>query len=720
MIAFLFFLSGVSALIYQAAWQRVLGLFAGSDTVAASLVVGAFLLGLGLGSLAAALVADRLSRRQALVGFAACELVIAAYAGTSPGWMHALLLGPLAPWAGAGFAVAFAMLLLPTALMGMALPLLARAVVTGVSNSAARIVRLYGLNTIGAAAGALLGGWVLVGATGYGTTAMVAAGLNLVVAAGVLALRPPDPHCEKHARDEHTRAAPAERGVVIAWCLRVAASGFLVVGLQIIWYRLLGVLMQSSAYAFSLILAVFLLGDALGLAAGARLVRGRIVPSRVFAIATAAMVLISALLVLALYAVFAIPGLSARFVDGETPTPWHAIPVVLALVLPGSLLAGLTYPVAQLAIQTDAARIGRMVGLVQLANIAGNAAGSLATGLLLLDRFGTAGSLAVLMAMAAALTVLSAPRQRSAWAFAALLLATIALLPGNAALWARLHGAAPGAIVAEDRSGIVTIRDEPNGWAAFFIQGYAQSRVPYIPVHALLGSIGALVHPQPLDILVIGVAAGGTPHAAGVRAETRHIRAIDIVGADLAALAAFAASHPPTAALLADPRYRFERADGRHMLFADHARYDIIEADAMLPTSAFSGALYSREFFAITRRALKPGGIAVQWAPTPRVRDTFVAVFPHVIELHPAGLMRPDRFIMLGSDTPIAVDLAALAAAYATAPIAARFRAAGVDPALLAAGVGNAKLVVWQPETPRTAADLNLDLFPRDEFSLHR
>ena len=78
MIAFLFFLSGVSALIYQAAWQRVLGLFAGSDTVAASLVVGAFLLGLGLGSLAAALVADRLSPRQALVGFAACELVIAA------------------------------------------------------------------------------------------------------------------------------------------------------------------------------------------------------------------------------------------------------------------------------------------------------------------------------------------------------------------------------------------------------------------------------------------------------------------------------------------------------------------------------------------------------------------------------------------------------------------------------------------------------------------
>ena len=716
----LFFLSGVSALIYQTAWQRVLGLFAGSDTVAAALVVGAFLLGLGLGSLAAAYLADRLSPRGALAGFALCEVLIAVYAGSSPGWMHALLLGPLAGLAGYGFAVAFALLLLPTALMGMALPLLARASVRAIDGSAGRIGLLYGVNTLGAACGALLGGWVLIGAYGYAVAALVAAGLNLVVAAGVLVLRPGAPEAATPAGDGQ-RALVLQLRPVLGWCLRVAVSGFLIVGLQILWYRVLGVLMQSSAYAFSLILAVFLLGDALGLAAGAWLVRGRLVPARVFGLATGAMLLVSGLVMLALYAVFASPGLPGWFVDGEAPSPWRAVPVVLALVLPGAILAGLTYPVAQLAIQTDAARIGRMVGLVQLANIFGNAAGSLVAGLVLLDRFGTAGSLIVLMAVAGVFVIASAPRQKAGWVLAAGLAIAIAALPSNAAFWARLHGATPDAIVAEDRSGIVAIRREPNGWHAFFIQGSAQSRVPYAPVHALLGSIGVLAHPNPLDVLVIGVAAGGTPFGAGVRAETRAIHAIDIVAADLTALAAFAdRGDPTTRALLADPRYRFARADGRHALFTDGARYDIIEADAMLPTTAFSGALYSREFFVLLRRALNPGGIAVQWAPTPRVRDTFVAVFPHVVELYPPGMMRPDRFIMLGSDTPLPVDTAALAAAYRAPAIAARFRAAGVDPEQLAAAVATARLVIWTPGMARPSGDLNEDLFPRDEFSLNR
>jgi MFS family permease len=83
----LFFLSGAAALIYQTAWHRLLGLFAGADTIAAALVVGAFLLGLGVGSLAAGLYADRLSRRAALIAFALCEVGIALFAVLSP-WLY--------------------------------------------------------------------------------------------------------------------------------------------------------------------------------------------------------------------------------------------------------------------------------------------------------------------------------------------------------------------------------------------------------------------------------------------------------------------------------------------------------------------------------------------------------------------------------------------------------------------------------------------------------
>ena len=712
-IGALFFASGMSALAYQAAWQRVLGLFAGSDNVAASLVVGAFLLGLGLGSSLGGIWADRLSRRGAVIGFAVCEAAIALYAGPSPWWMHAALMGPLADWAGAVFPVAFALLLVPTMAMGISVPLLARVVAPSEGGAAPAIGRLIAANTFGAAAGALGAGWWLIGSFGYGPTTMAAAALNVAVALAALPLaRGLD------LRPGTTEVQRGERAAVIAWCLRVAVSGFLVVGLQIVWYRLLGVLMQSSAYAFSLILAVFLLGDALGLLAGARLV-GRITrPKRVFGLIVGGMVLVAGATVLALLTVFATTGIPGRFVEGEAPALALAIPVVLLLVLPGSFLAGLSYPVAQLAIQTDAAAIGRRVGLVQLANILANAAGSLVTGLVLIDHLGTSGTLVVLLA-GGAVFALASWRGVSGWAMAAAIAAVATLLPANGPFWARLHGAAPDAIVVEDRSGVVVIRTEPGGIFAFFIGGHAQSAVPYFPVHAFLGSVGVLTHPAPTEVLVIGVAGGGTPHAALANPLTQRVDAIDIVGADLEALRQLAGRGSlPTARLLADPRLRLIRADGRHRLFAGGARYDVIEADAMLPTTAFSGALYSREFFTLARRALKPGGIVVQWAPTERVRDTFVSVFPHAIEIHPAGLMRPDRSVMLGADSPIALSAEGLAARYVAT--AGHFAAAVVDPARLHAGSSGARLVVWTPDTPRSAAGLNEDLFPRDEFARDR
>ncbi len=127
---------GVAALIYQTAWHRLLGLFAGADTIAAALVVGAFLLGLGIGSLAAGLYADRLSRRAALIAFAICEVGIAAFALLSPWLYYDVIyrgLLPLAESRAVIFAVVFAGLLWPTFLMGCSLPFLSKAVVSQIA-----------------------------------------------------------------------------------------------------------------------------------------------------------------------------------------------------------------------------------------------------------------------------------------------------------------------------------------------------------------------------------------------------------------------------------------------------------------------------------------------------------------------------------------------------------------------------------------------------------
>ena len=157
-LAVAFFCSGFAALLCQIVWQRMLGIFAGSDTISAALVVGAFLAGLGLGSIIGAKVADRLSPYKAMIGFALAEAGVAAFALVSKFFLYDILATDLAGVIDnpiAIFALCFAGLVLPTTLMGASLPLLARAIATNLDTVAERIGTLYGLNTLGAGLGAL-------------------------------------------------------------------------------------------------------------------------------------------------------------------------------------------------------------------------------------------------------------------------------------------------------------------------------------------------------------------------------------------------------------------------------------------------------------------------------------------------------------------------------------------------------------------------------------
>ena len=281
----LFFLSGAAALVYQTAWHRLLGLFAGADTIAAALVVGAFLLGLGIGSLVAGLLADRLSRRAALLAFALCEVGIAAFAVASPWLYYDVIyreLLPLSSSRGVIFAVVFAGLLWPTFLMGCSLPFLSKAVVSEIAGSAKLIGWLYGLNTLGAGVGAFVGGWYLIGTFGFDKAVYVGAALNLVVAARRPAAGARPRHGRHRRLPRQRRLEDSDGGVVWRWSLLVFISGFLIVALQIVWYRLIGVLLQSNGYSFSLVLSVFLLGDAAGLLVGARTIDRIADPRRFF------------------------------------------------------------------------------------------------------------------------------------------------------------------------------------------------------------------------------------------------------------------------------------------------------------------------------------------------------------------------------------------------------------------------------------------------------
>lgn len=715
--------SGISALIDQTVWQRMLGIFAGSDTVTAAIVVGAFLLGLGLGSLASGPLADRLGPSRAALAFAMCEIGIGLFALLSKPFLYDLVALQLGPWVNNRalvFLVCFAGLLLPTFLMGCSLPLLARAAVTGVEGAARRIGLLYGLNTAGAGIGALFGGWWLIGTAGFEIALWVAAGLNAFAAVLALLVAPRlAPETPAAVRTETVMGSGHDP--ILGWSVLVFVSGFIIVGLEIMWVRLLGTLFQSSAYAFSSILAVFLLADGLGIVAGARLVDRLRQPRTAFVIVQGLAVALAVLTIALVYAGLAWLGLDA-FVGADRhryngPGLTVALLLTVAVVAPPSFLMGLSFPFVQKAVQRDLASIGRRVGIVQLANIVGNAAGSLCVGLLGLEFLGTVGTMVFLGLLALALV--ADEWRRVGWyrplaAVGAAIVLLLAILPSNAAFWRAQHRVGPGqeAYLAEGRSGIALLRLSDGG-GPMFIGGFSQSNVPFAPWHVLLGVIGPLVHPEPRDVLVIGVGAGGTPYSAGINPATQRIRAIELVSPVYGVLDQYAASHPDSAVarLRRDARYTWVYGDGRHDIFAGHRRFDVIQADAVLPESSMSGMLYSREFFEAARRSLGERGVFVQWSPTQRAIDTFVSVFPHVVKVEPFPAL-------IGSNSPVPFDPARIAESLRDPAHREHIRQAGVDSLSLVPLVSGAPRV-WGPGSPR-GGDINTDLHPRDEFYLNR
>ncbi|MBM3597222.1 MAG: MFS transporter [Alphaproteobacteria bacterium] len=721
-ITALFFLSGFSALIYQIAWQRLLGLFGGADTVAATLVICAFLAGLGLGSLLAVLAADGLSRRRALNWFGLCELAIAAYAALSvPLFYDVLFIGlvELSRSRTLVFAVAFVSLIVPTMLMGLSLPLLSRALVDDIGRAARRIGVLYAINTGGAAAGALVGGLWLIGSFGYQSAILVGAVLNAIVGFGALATR-------LDRGEDHVEPSPAadraggSNAVLHRWCLLVFASGFLAVAIQVCWYRLFGVMMQGNAYGFAVVLGVFLLGDALGLLTGALLVDRVSDPRRTFLLLQG---LAGLLAVGGAYVIYQASGVETWRallvnVDEFVVPPRNVIAVmtlIVALTLIASFVVGFTFPLAQRAVQNDPELIGRRVGLIQLANIAGNSLGGLVTGLALLRVFGSSGAWLAVLGLALCFALHLAIGDRRRGAALAMLAAGVALalaFPGNIGLWSRLHGvtAAQSADIGEDHTGLAVLRRFENGAYRMYIQGHSQSCLPVCTVHAFLGLIGPLVHPEPREVLVVGVAAGGTPYMAGINPQTSLVRAVEIVAPSLGLLRRFAGAGGGLGIdrLLSDPHFHLVVGDGRHDLFVEGLSYDVIEADAILPRTAHSGLLYSREYFERMRRALKPGGIAVQWAPTERTIATFRAVFPHVVYAAPA---------LLGSERPIPYDPAALARRLDEPAIRGHLEAAQVNIDELRSVYVAKPPVVWSASA--RSPDVNTDLWPRDEYYLN-
>jgi len=511
-----------------------------------------------------------------------------------------------------------------------------------------------------------------------------------------------------------------------AWAALFALSGFCALSLEIVWFRIIDVAVKSTAFTFGTVLAVYLLGLAVGTFIGVALV-GRLRRLLVvFLACECALLACSAVAILALVLLpprtpffawfFELWGGHRSYNLGGAwswPPVWRLY-VLLPLVLYGlpTVLMGVAFTVLQRAVHHDVAGSGRRVGVLQAANIAGCVAGSLLAGLVGLTWAGSAGLLRLLVLVGVVFAAAGIARTEARGAFAAAaasLLALALLMPGERALWLRLHGLTGGeALLAEDASGVVALTPREMGGWRVWVNGRTHSTLPFGGIHTALGAVPALIHPAPRDVAVIGLGSGDTAWAAGCRREeTQRVRVYEICSPQLGLLNALAATPEPPPKLgrfLRDPRLEVRIADGRHALSVSEESYDLIEMDPLFPSSPYSGNVYSLEFFVLCARRLKPGGVLCTWGPTARVRRTFRRAMPHVLQL-------ADGSILLGSNGPLGLDLAAWEERVMSDAVRSYL---GDD---RAREMRRILLTARPAEAAGTDEDVNRDLVPRDEFN---
>ena len=677
MIVFaLFFLSGLASLGLEIVFRRQLALCVGSEVAATSLTLAIFLGGLALGAALLGRVADRSPRPLRLYAF--LELGVGV-----TGAIAVVLLSR-----GRGWSLA-ALLLPPTILMGGTLPALTRYVLRDGGPLLRPLALLYGANTLGAAAGSALTGFVLLEAIGVSGSGWLCASLAGVVGAIAFGIDASGRASVEAAASEKPEGRPEHAGVVVTIA---ALGGAAALGYEVVWTRLLVLPLRSYAYSFSLMLSLFLVGLVIGALLLARFESRIRVPFRALAVVQLASGAFVAASVVWLPGFLTAPSEGSGFAAFLWSGLAHAGPIVI----PPTILSGMALPLAIRVFSGTAGRAGNAVGSVYAANTIGAIAGALVAGLVLLPAFGASRSLALLATVGAVAGAIAA---LVAWGgdarrFAALAVvgacALPLLLPPRPYVEAfsrtgRSRAAPPATLFfKEGATDTVAVVRRDYGFRdqdakSVIVNGIAMTATvkPVWRYMAAEGHLPALFAPEGARALVICVGTGITLGALASHDSVTSIDAVDLSESVLSALPIFDRENR---AAYRDPKVNVVRADGRHWLERSDARYGLITLEPPPPIVAGSVHLYTQDFYRLCRAHLEPNGVVAQWLPlhaqslasAKATARTFVEAFPYV------QLWLPSirDAVLIGSAKPLRLDAERLRAAYASPTTRASLEAA--------------------------------------------
>ncbi|WP_407165904.1 fused MFS/spermidine synthase [Bradyrhizobium sp. ORS 111] len=623
----LFFFSGVPALTYQLTWQRSLFRIFGVNTESVTIVVTAFMLGLGLGSLAGGWITRRYIVRPLLL-LGGIELLTAIF-GLASLWIFEQVGDLVLEWSlPAIAAVNLLLVLVPTLLMGATLPILVSYLVRTSGQIAHSVGLLYYVNTLGASAACLLCAFVIFPYFGMHVAVYVAAGINIAVAVGAFAV-----HHRGQELDStgivvgHARTAPPILSMPFVMLL-AAVGGFVSLSYEIFLFRVASFASGSSSLAFAFVLCCFLAGIASG-AYNAAQVCAKLSPAAAIHEAAKGLILAN------------IAG--AAFLPLVTWLAGTGIGLIGAAMAGVYLIArqwGALLPfLSHFGLVADE-RAGMRTALLYSANIAGCAAGAVITGFVLTNYLGlqqisilllAIGTLCSLILIHKSSAVAGARRRAVAIAVAVLAAGTVIapLLSGQV-----FENLQPNAIhdhrfarVVENRSGVITVDTDGtvygNGmYDGRFNTNLKSDRNGIIRPYAL-----SLFHPAPRDVLMIGLSSGSWAQVIANNPAVESLTVIEINPGYTQLIA----EQPEVQSVLRNPKVTIVEDDGRRWLNRHPDRqFDAVVSNTTWNFRANATNLLSTEFLQVVGRHLNPGGIVFyNTTSSRRVQKTACSVFPY-------------------------------------------------------------------------------------------
>lgn len=619
MLFVIFGASGCAALIYEMVWFHLVQLVVGASSISVAVLLCSFMGGMALGSwLIPRLVPATVSPLRAIAvleaGIAILGLMIPlvlpfvqeAYVAIVGYGFGAVLLRA---------AVCALILTPPTMLMGATLPVVARLL------SADGVGRIYTANLVGAAAGTVLAGFYLLRVHDVLIASGVAITLNVLVA--VVAWWLPD----QAKVDQRRQVEHADRIAVPVYAA-AALSGFTALGAEVVWTRQLSLLFGASVYTFSLILAVFLSGLAVGGSNGARiasrtrrpaLVLGGIQLGLALAIAAGAWLIVNVL------PHFQPTRSFLPAIHGSPPLTFlfDALRCAVAM-LPATILWGASFPLTIAA--AGGHDRGRSVAVVNALNTAGALAGAVLLTLFGIPQLGSQYSQQLLALVAAAAGTLLLAGTIARWQLVAstLTVAVVALslvpaVPGRLIAFGRSVNSWPSIkrflYLEEGATASVAVTEGVAGAKQFHIAGKVEASDMDVDMRLerMLGHIPALLHPRPRSVLIVGVGAGVTAGALSIHPEVERIVICEIERVVPASARRYFSEENHH--VFDDPRVELVFDDARHFLQTTTETFDIITSDPIHPWVRGAATLYSLEYLQLARAHLNPGGVVTQWIP---------------------------------------------------------------------------------------------------------